>query len=130
MQTAYFDAEHLLRRCRVLNRTSLSEPAFTHYLEESPYHFFAEYAFPDTNVRNWHNVRSLTSKEPEICKHCYDEDTKLSRDLEYFLRHLLQLRTIDLFAGSGAFAIPMQLAGCLKITHAVEISPSAAMTLK
>lgn len=130
MQIAQFDAEHLLRRCRVLNRTSLSEPAFTHYLDESPYHFFAEYAFPDTTVRNWHNVRSLTAKEPEICKYCHEEDSKLSEDRDDFRHRQGPQRAFDPFGGAGTFALAMQDAGCMKLTHAAEISPSAALTLK
>lgn len=40
------------------------------------------------------------------------------------------LRTLDLFGGVGAFGLSMEESGCLKVTHAVEISPSAAKTFK
>jgi hypothetical protein len=40
------------------------------------------------------------------------------------------MHTLDLFAGVGAFSLGMREACGLDVTHAVEISPSAAKTLK
>ena len=42
-----------------------------------------------------------------------------------------QLRALDLFAGTGAFSLGMRAAGApFKLTHAIEISPSAAKSLR
>jgi DNA (cytosine-5)-methyltransferase 1 len=42
-----------------------------------------------------------------------------------------QLRALDLFAGTGAFSLGMKAAGApFKLTHAIEISPSAAKSLR
>jgi DNA (cytosine-5)-methyltransferase 1 len=40
------------------------------------------------------------------------------------------LRALDLFGGVGAFSLGMEETKCIKLTHAVEISPSAAQTFK
>ena len=40
------------------------------------------------------------------------------------------LKTLDLFAGTGAFSLAMKDIARIKVTHAIEISPSAAQTLK
>lgn len=40
------------------------------------------------------------------------------------------LRALDVFAGVGAFGLGMEEAGGIRVTHAIEISPSAAKTLK
>lgn len=40
------------------------------------------------------------------------------------------LRALDVFAGVGAFGLGMEEVGGIKVTHAIEISPSAAKTLK
>ena len=40
------------------------------------------------------------------------------------------LRAFDPFAGVGAFGMSMEGSGAIRVTHAVEISPSAAATMK
>jgi len=41
------------------------------------------------------------------------------------------LRTLDLFGGTGAFGLGLaEGCLCLKVTHAVEIAPSAAITYR
>jgi len=46
-----------------------------------------------------------------------------------FFREGKPLRTLDLFGGVGAFSSGIaQGSRCMKVTHAIEISPSAAKT--
>ena len=40
------------------------------------------------------------------------------------------LKTLDLFAGCGSFSLDMKNIAGVNTTHAIEISPSAAQTLK
>jgi hypothetical protein len=40
------------------------------------------------------------------------------------------MRTLDLFAGVGAFSLGLKESGGFSITHAIEIGPSTAKTLK
>ena len=42
----------------------------------------------------------------------------------------LNISTFDPFGGVGAFGLGLEEAGCIKVTHAVEISPSASQTLQ
>ena len=68
-----------------------------------------------------------------MCTPCCKERLKGRKSLYEFLvqseRQLLP--TLDLFGGVGAFSRGLsEGSGCLKVTHAVEISPSAAKTFK
>lgn len=41
------------------------------------------------------------------------------------------LQAVDLFGGVGAFSLGLKEgSGCLQVSHALEISPSAAKTIK
>ena len=90
--------------------------------------------FPKLQPTSWNSGTRLNgrSKQPEICLPCWRENKQHSADLKKFLRMFAEhpLRAFDPFGGVGAFALSMQEAVCLKLTHAVEISPSAALTLK
>lgn len=69
----------------------------------------------------------------EVCKLCYEEEQYQEQlRQQYTSQHTdkWRLRAFDPFGGVGAFALSMQEAGCLQLTHAVEISPSAAKTLQ
>lgn len=127
-------ASDLIRKCRVINYFSLSVDDFDAYLNESPYHFYVQYAFPKLQVTRWNQGKRLNgrSKRPEICVICWREDKQKSADFKEFSKTYTRrpLRTFDPFGGVGAFALSMQEAGCLKLTHAAEIAPSAALTLQ
>ena len=124
----------LIRKCRVVNYFSLPTRNLEAYIDESPYHFFVKYIFPRLKVTKWENVIKLNgrSKRPEICIICWREDAKKSEDIRKFDKQCSRqpLRALDPFGGVGAFGLSMQQAGCLKLTHAIEIAPSAALTLK
>ena len=125
-------ADNLVRKCRVINYFSLPISDREAYLEESPYHFYVQYKFPRLKVTNWNGGRKLSrlSKRPEICPICWKEYTRRSEDLREFSEQQQPLRAFDPFGGVGAFGLSMQEAGCIKLTHAIEISPSAALTIK
>jgi site-specific DNA-cytosine methylase len=41
------------------------------------------------------------------------------------------MTVLDLFGGAGAFSLGLKEgSGCMKVTHALEISPSAAKTIR
>lgn len=131
------NAVELIRRCQVVNFFSLPaywENNINAYLDVSPYNFYVKWRFPALKVTSWTTGKKLksSSKVPEICVICFHEDKKRAEGLTEFKRVKArrQLRAFDPFGGVGAFALAMQEAGCLKLTHAVELSPSAALTLK
>ena len=127
-------ASNLIRKCRVINYFSLPVDDFKIYLDESPYNFYVQYVFPKLQPTSWNSGTRLNgrSKRPEICLPCWRESKQRSIDLQKFSEMYAEepLRAFDPFGGVGAFALSMQEVGCLKLTHAVEISPSAALTLK
>ncbi|GJE89469.1 S-adenosyl-L-methionine-dependent methyltransferase [Phanerochaete sordida] len=131
------NAADLIRRCHVANCHSLPHywaRDLAAYLAASPYHFYAKYRFPRLAVARWRDVRPLSrgSRCPDVCAACFRADEARVRALRDFTdaRARRPLRAFDPFGGVGAFALAMQDAGCMKLTHAIEISPSAALTLK
>lgn len=71
----------------------------------------------------------LKAEDLTICSVCFAADQAAAKQQEEFDK-IPPLSAFDPFAGVGAFALSMQEAGIVKLTHAVEISPSAAKTLK
>ncbi|EKM61513.1 uncharacterized protein PHACADRAFT_204683 [Phanerochaete carnosa HHB-10118-sp] len=137
VDSVVINANDLIRRCRVVNFFSV--PNYwvcdvSAYLDQSPYNFYVKFKFPKLKVTSWSGVQELTrkSKVPEICAICFYEDKKLVENFKEFkqVKERRPFRAFDPFGGVGAFALAMQEAGCLKLTHAVELSPSAALTLK
>lgn len=119
---------NVLGLCQVYVRASI--PELTAWLEISPYHFYACYAFPSLNVTSWNDRQKLEPRDLLVCRYCAAEDLAAWKDSREFVKKHKPLRALDPFAGSGSFALGMEETGCVKVTHAIEISPSAAKTLK
>ncbi|EMD32847.1 hypothetical protein CERSUDRAFT_99217 [Gelatoporia subvermispora B] len=102
------------------------------WLDSSPYHFYAHYKFVDNQPGSWAKKTILSPKKALMCKQCTDENEKILGEENDFLNATQRrpMKGLDLFAGAGAFGLAMEATGCIKITHAIEISPSAARTLK
>ena len=122
--------------CKVMNANELPAADLEAWLKEDVHHFFVRYHFPELDVKD-PNTRTVLSgdnaKQVLICGECYEEDERrrqLRRRFAEAHPDQRRLRTLDPFAGVGAFGLSMQQAGCLELTHAIEISPSAAKTLK
>ncbi|KAF8644239.1 hypothetical protein AX16_008594 [Volvariella volvacea WC 439] len=103
------------------------------WTDKSPYHFYARYRFPKLDVRSWAEKTKLKWKTLDTCSICWEELLEREEDTEKIAamhqRH--PLRTLDLFGGVGAFSLGMKEgSGAIKVTHAVEISPSAAATFR
>lgn len=125
------NANSLIRKCRVINYYS-PPTAIDEYLAESPYNFYVKYHFPSLEVTDWNTGTQLNgrSKRPQICIICFRESRERTQQLEAFKAQSRPLRAFDPFGGVGAFGLAMQDAGCVKLTHAIEIAPSAALTIK
>ena len=117
-----------------MNAFSCPAEDFETYIDESPYNFYVRYVFPKLKVTDWKDGKLLNgrSKQPRVCGKCFLEDTKRLEDYAEFKRTQARrsLKAFDPFGGVGAFALAMEETGCIKMTHAVEISPSAAKTMK
>ena len=103
------------------------------WLSLSYHHFYLRYAFPKLQVKSWKDRRKLTWQELYICTPCLSERLKGRNLIQDFLREMKTkpLPTLDLFAGVGAFSRGLtEGSGCIKVTHAIEISPSASKTFQ
>jgi DNA (cytosine-5)-methyltransferase 1 len=108
-------------------------PDLHEWLDESPDHFFFRYIFPLMVVETWDDRQLVDCDEFEVCTTCCGEKIAHRKLLKTYLSHVKQhpLTVLDLFAGVGAFSLGMKegFSG-LKVTHAIEVSPSAARTFR
>ncbi|KAK7465308.1 hypothetical protein VKT23_005287 [Stygiomarasmius scandens] len=106
------------------------------WVSKSPYHFYVKYEFRKmTVIRSmWKQRKPINHSQLMICISCYEAEQKRLQEREEYLKFARKhpLRTLDLCGGVGAFSIGLAEGSglCLKITHTVEISPSAAKTFK
>ena len=100
------------------------------WVNASSQHFFLQYSFPILHENHWSQREILESSEVHACLSC------LTQRKETLLTGVkqatqAQLKALDLFAGTGAFSLGMKAAGTpFKLTHAIEVSPSAAKSLR
>ncbi|TBU32705.1 S-adenosyl-L-methionine-dependent methyltransferase [Dichomitus squalens] len=120
----------LIKRCSVLHHSSRTH--MDAWLARSPYHFFVRYSSQTLEPKTWNGLTELSRKKIPVCQVCFQEDEVRTQQLKAFTRQQPRacLRGFDPFAGVGAFGLPMEATGCIKITHAIEISPSAAATMQ
>ncbi|KAH7886266.1 S-adenosyl-L-methionine-dependent methyltransferase [Phlebopus sp. FC_14] len=123
-----FDISDLIDLCYVLVARSM--PEIEQWLKMSAQHFFVKYHFPSLNVESWGDRRNMQDDELLVCRHCMKPNLEKFREMKRFLEEGAPLRVFDPFAGVGTFGLAMEEVGCFRVTHAVEISPSAAKTLK
>lgn len=100
------------------------------WINASSQHFFLQYSFPTLYKSQWSQREILDSSEVHACLSCL---TQRKETLLTEVKQVAQpqLRALDLFAGTGAFSLGMKTAGApFKLTHAIEISPSAAKSLR
>ncbi|KAF8963951.1 S-adenosyl-L-methionine-dependent methyltransferase [Flammula alnicola] len=128
-----FKAQDLLKVIYVPCTESFKPPHVTmeDWLDLSYDHFYLKYTFPSLKVESWAERRRVGWEELHVCTQCCKERLAKRKLLYNFLdqKDRKPLRTLDLFGGVGAFSRGLaEGSGCLEITHAIEISPSAAQT--
>lgn len=128
---------NLTRPCFVIPDKARGEVEWLQLLDSSPHHFYASRHFPSRQAHSWLDGRNYSVQEHAMCRTCTSSlvrlgDARSGRHLySDFCDVQLQmpLRTLDLFSGCGAFSLGMaQGAKFIRVTHAIEISPSAAKT--
>ncbi len=124
----------IMAKCLVLSRESFGQRiSLRNWLDTSPYHFYLRYRFPNFHPESWDERVRVSFRDLAVCKECTEEALKFYYEAQGFRDRMQEkpLRAIDLFGGVGAFGLGLkQGSGCLRISHALEISPSAAKTLK
>jgi DNA (cytosine-5)-methyltransferase 1 len=122
--------EDLVRVCYVFPHRSLGD-SVDFVMSQFPDHFYVKYHFPTLEPRSW-NDRRPVNLDLSVCFECLDKKLEEVKSMRKFLSDARQqpLRALDLFGGVGAFGLAMEEAGWMKVTHAIEIAPSAAKTFK
>ena len=100
------------------------------WINASPQHFFLQFSFPTLHKNHWSQKEILNSSDVHACLPCLTQRKKtLLTEVKQTTQP--QLKALDLFAGTGAFSLGMKASGApFKLTHAIEISPSAAKSLR
>lgn len=120
--------EDLIGVCYVVVKRDM--PELDAWLAMSPKRFYVKYRFDSLSNVSWNDKRRMHWDDLPICPMCTRQDFKKFEGMKTFLEREAPLRVFDPFGGTGAFALAMEEVGCFKLTHAVEITPSAAKTLK
>ncbi|KAI9070389.1 S-adenosyl-L-methionine-dependent methyltransferase [Trametes sanguinea] len=127
-QMVKLQADLLLQPCIVVHASDVAD--LDEWLDMAPNHFFVKYLLPASDSP-WSEKKKLNRSGVPACRTCLEQDNIRSERLADFIADPQNcLRAFDPFGGVGAFALAMQDLGCVKLTHAVEIAPSAALTLK
>ncbi|KAJ7204406.1 S-adenosyl-L-methionine-dependent methyltransferase [Mycena pura] len=106
------------------------------WVEYSPYHFYCSYRLPSSNsashMASWARRVEVSSATFNVCEFC--PSTMYCQDLEEDKFDAEEsgkdYDCLDLFGGTGAFSLAAAEGsrGCLRPTHHIEITPSAART--
>ncbi|KAL0951895.1 hypothetical protein HGRIS_008552 [Hohenbuehelia grisea] len=123
----------LIRVCHVLPYEDSSD--FAEYLQLSPDHFYCKFTFQSLKVEDWEKRAELAHDQVRQCQLCCEKMLERLQKLQQFLKAKARrpIRALDLFGGVGAFALSIAEGagkGLVDVTHAVEISPSAAKTFR
>lgn len=100
------------------------------WLAYSPLHFFVSDKVSHTLAASHETLVPLAVREFQFCRRCRDKEILTAKTLRQWEEETPPLRAFDPFAGAGAFALGMEQTGNIKLTHAIEISSSAARTVK
>ncbi|EIW64172.1 S-adenosyl-L-methionine-dependent methyltransferase [Trametes versicolor FP-101664 SS1] len=127
-ETIELDAKALLKPCVVVHRSDVLD--LEAWFDISPFNFYAHYRLP-TLSSPWAQREVLRRTDVLACDICLEQHNERFQLLsELSSGGQVCLRTFDPFGGVGAFGLAMEELGCMKLTHAVEITPSAALTLR
>jgi DNA (cytosine-5)-methyltransferase 1 len=103
------------------------------WLDISPYHFYVRYRLSKLEPKSWDERVRIAFRDLAVCKSCTEAAVAYYYDIQDFKNKMQKtpMRVLDLFSGVGALSLGLeQGSGCMKLTHALEISPSAAKTIK
>ncbi|KAG6831962.1 hypothetical protein H0H87_003297 [Tephrocybe sp. NHM501043] len=126
----------LIRTCHVFPHESFrSSEHLQWWLKLSPYHFYIKWSFPTMDVHLWKDRKRerVRASQMAVCTPCTRSVIDELKDIEEFFKDAERrpLRTLDIFGGVGSFSMGLREgSGCLQITDVVELSPSAAKTVK
>jgi len=110
------------------------EDELEEWLALSPDHFYMRYQFDSLKPETWSQRQGMPRNENFlVCQTCWRERLREQKLASQFFAYSERepLPTLDLFGGVGAFSKGLaEGSECLRVTHAVEIGPSAAKTFE
>lgn len=128
---AYSD---VIRKCIVLSRESFGQRiSLRKWLDISPYHFYLRYRFAKLQPETWDQKTRVSFRDLSVCSSCTEEALAQYYDVQIFKDKMQErpMGVLDLFGGVGAFSLGLKEGSdCLRVSHALEISPSTAKTFK
>lgn len=122
------DSDKVVGKCSVLHKGTVRNTKF--WIDASPMHFIVSHYIPSGSRAINKNLRPLDIDSFNVCKECMKQTLHTVDSVLLFKRSSQKLRIFDPFAGVGGFPLAMCQVGNMELTHAIEISSSAAMTLK
>ncbi|KAI9510780.1 S-adenosyl-L-methionine-dependent methyltransferase [Russula earlei] len=123
--------DDVLVQCYVLHRDLIFDADLWAALGAE--YFYYRYRFKRSFPASWDEREPLEESAGFGCETCaYALQARVAEAMSFGEEARKQkLRAFDVFAGAGAMSLGMENAtGGMKTTHAVEISPSAAQTLR
>ncbi|KAH8119729.1 S-adenosyl-L-methionine-dependent methyltransferase [Phellopilus nigrolimitatus] len=123
-----FSSADVLGKCYVLQKDSVRNLRV--WLTASPLHFYVTQCAPSVNRASTETLLPLHTSNFFLCGACMGPEVRETEALLEWKARRTPLRIFDPFAGVGAFPLGLSQAGKMKLTHAIEIDPSAAKTLK
>lgn len=101
------------------------------WLQDAPDHFYVTWCFPKLVISNWNLHSEVSCKDLNVCSVCCKEQLDKMNKIQAYSKKAKKLAVLDLFGGVGAFSKGLvDGSKQLEVTHAIELSPSAAETLK
>jgi DNA (cytosine-5)-methyltransferase 1 len=131
--TDIVDYTSIIRKIYVCSAINVGEAAREDWLSFAPEHFFLRYAFPSMNITDWNTRRRVSPEKLNICRRCMEERVEYFQSMKGFVSQKSQqpLRALDIFGGAAAMGAGMEMGSrCIKVTHAIELSPSTARTYR
>lgn len=120
----------IVRKCIVIHKGQLHSKEFKTWITSSPNHFYITMYCASREVASKASLSKLDLARFTFCGKCTNASGEQSRRFGKFSKEVPPLRLFDPFAGVGAFALAMCQAGSMELTHAIELSTSAAETLR
>ena len=99
------------------------------WLDQSHLHFYVKCSTFSKNP-SWSSLTKISPSEVPVCHSCHEDENAQIQLLKLFQEQSQSLRALDLFSGTGAFGLALEQSSPLNVTHAVEISPSAADSMR
>lgn len=101
------------------------------WLQDAPDHFYVTWCFPKLEVSNWNLHVEVSYQDLNVCSVCYREQIDKMNKIHAYSKKAKRLAVLDLFGGVGAFSRGLADGSRqVEVTHAIELSPSAAKTFK